>query len=145
MGKTAPEAKRQSTVVILFLASWLLCVCSHWDIEETLQEIQLQDPRKNNNKALGCWPPVHVVIVWLQKEKVSHFPHAGKVVVSPHVEDVVLYLSCTFLWDRKWNKERGPPYPPSGFTWVLSSTKLSYLEVEQFIHRILWYVISWLL
>ena len=85
------------------LASWLFCVCNLWDIKETLQEIQLQDSRKNNNKALSCRPPVHVVIVWLEKEKVSHFPHAGKVVIPPHVKDVVLHLPCTLLWDRKWN------------------------------------------
>lgn len=32
------------------------------------------------------------------KEKVSHFPHPGKVVVSPHVKDTVLHLLCAVLY-----------------------------------------------
>lgn len=106
---SAPEEESLGCCSHFGLASWLFRVCSLWDIEETLQEIQLQDSRKNNNKALSCWPPVHIVIVWLEKEKVSHFPHTGKVVVSPHVEDIVLHLPCTLLWDRKWSKERVLP------------------------------------
>lgn len=121
-----PRRKELGHCSHLRLASWLLCFCSHWGIEETLQEIQLQDPRKNNDKALGCWPPIHIVIVWLEKEKVSCFSHASEVVVSPHVKDIVMHLSCALLWDRKWNTERVPFYLSSSLAWAPTSTNLLY-------------------
>lgn len=119
-----PRRKELGHCSHLSLASWLLCFCRHWDIEETLQEIQLQDPRKNNDKALGCWPPIHIVIVWLEKEKVSCFSHASKVVVSPHVKDIVMHLSCALLRDRKWNTGKVPLCLSSSLTWVPTSTNL---------------------
>lgn len=83
------------------------------------QEIQLKDPRKNNNEALGCGPPVHIGVGGLEKEKVSHFPHPGKVVEAPHVENVDLHPSCTVLWERRKAAlaAAGPPL-----------TKLTYLS-----------------
>lgn len=58
--------------------------------EETLQEVKLQDPREDNDAALSHRPPVDIVVVGLEEEGVSPFPHAGKVVEPPHVEDMDL-------------------------------------------------------
>lgn len=59
-------------------------------VEETLQEVKLQDPRENNDAALSHGPPADVVVVGLEEEVIGPFPHPGKVVEPPHVEDVDL-------------------------------------------------------
>lgn len=70
-------------------------------IEEALQEVELQHPREDNGAALSHRPPVDIVVVGLQEEGVRCFPHPGKVVEPPHVEDVGLQFLGADLWKRQ--------------------------------------------
>lgn len=70
-------------------------------MKEALEEAELQHPGEDNDTALGHGPPVDVVVVGLQEEGVSPFPHPGKVVEAPHVEGVHLQLLDAGLQERQ--------------------------------------------
>lgn len=61
-------------------------------VEQALQAVELQEPGEDDDAALSHRPPGDVALVGLQEEEVGPFPHPGKVVEPPHVEDVVLQL-----------------------------------------------------
>lgn len=70
-------------------------------VEETLQEVKLQGPREDDDTALRHRPAVDVVVVGLEQEGVGPFPHPGKVVEPPHVEDVELQLANADLQTQR--------------------------------------------
>lgn len=79
------------------LTARLFCLCGGFGVEEPLEEEQLQVARQEDDRTLCCWPVAHVGGVGQEDVVVCALTHAGKVVVSPHVEDVTLQPYWTVL------------------------------------------------
>ena len=65
--------------------------------EESFDGEELQISRNDDDEALCRRPPGDVVEDGLQEVVVFPFPHAGEVVMTPHVEDLILELLHTLL------------------------------------------------
>lgn len=61
-------------------------------MEEPLQDEKLHTSRQDDGEALARRPPVDVAEVGQEKVMILSSAHARKVVMTPHVEDVILEL-----------------------------------------------------
>ena len=71
-------------------------------MEESFEDEELQVAGQDDDEALSCRPPGDVVEVGQEEVVILPFPHAGKIVMTPHVEDLILEPLYTLL-HRTWN------------------------------------------
>lgn len=79
--------------LLLLSASRPAAVC----VEESFEDEELQISRQDDDEALSRRPPVDVVEVRHEEIVVLPFPHAGEVIMPPHVEDLILQLLYLLL------------------------------------------------
>ncbi len=70
-------------------------------MEESFEDDELQVSRQDDDEALGHRPPGDVVDVGQEEVVILPFTHAGKVVMTPDVEDLILELLYTLL-NQTW-------------------------------------------
>lgn len=85
-------------VDVLLSASRPAGVC----VEESFEDEKLQASWQDDDEALGCRPPGDVIEVGQKEVLILSFPHTGKVVMTPHVEDLILEPLYTLL-HQTWN------------------------------------------
>lgn len=66
-------------------------------VEESFEDEELQVSRQEDDQALARRPPGDVVEVGQEEVLILPFPHAGEVVMTPHVEDLILELLYALL------------------------------------------------
>lgn len=66
-------------------------------MEESFEDEELQVSRQEDDQALARRPPGDVVEVGQEEVLILPFPHAGEVVMTPHVEDLILELLYALL------------------------------------------------
>lgn len=66
-------------------------------MEESFEDVELQVSRQEDDQALARRPPGDVVEVGQEEVLILPFPHAGEVVMTPHVEDLILELLYALL------------------------------------------------
>lgn len=66
-------------------------------MEESFEDEELQVSRQEDDEALGPRPPSDVVEVGEYEVVILSFPHAGEVVITPYVKDMILEVLYTLL------------------------------------------------
>ena len=80
-------------VHVLLSASRPAGVC----VEESLEHKELQVSRQEDDETLGRRPPVDVAEVGQEDVVILPFPHPSKIVMMPHVKDLILEPLYTLL------------------------------------------------